>query len=435
MAGPGLDITDIVLSAGSSVAVVGMAKNCGKTVALGAILEGVATRGIPVGVASAGRDGEDVDAVTMLPKPPIWLPEGALFATAERLAAKARAPIEPVAATRHTSALGRLLVYRAIARGKVEVGGGNSAAAAHDAVALMRRLGARFVAIDGAAGRKFSCAPSLVEATVLATGAALAATMEGVVRRTTRAVRTLTVPEWMCPAGAEALSAPLSHRDVVFIRGDASSRRIVVPSVLARADEVARALTEDVETVLLGGALTGGFLRAILKRGRASGLTVVVRDATRILVEPGDLDRFWSAGGQVAAVHPVRLVAVTTNPTAPDGRLLDPAALLDGVAHAVAPVPAFDVVAGIARNLPAAGEAGPAMPNRSGAGGRIGVHGAPAAPAALAAPAAAFDTATDTAIVAAVAAGAGRKGASDHGPGRLAVPRDDEEPPREGGVA
>lgn len=361
-----------------------------------------------MGVASAGRDGEDVDAVTMLPKPPIWLPRGALFATAERLASKARTPIEPVAATRHTSALGRLVVYRALAPGTVEVGGGNSAAAARDAIVLMRELGARFVAIDGAAGRKFSCAPSLVEATVLATGAALAETMDGVVRRTAHAVRALTIPGWHSRATVRALDGTFSRRDVVLVRRDGSCSRLLVPSVLLRADEVASAVTEDLDAVLIGGALTSNFLRALLKRGRSSGLTVVVRDATRILAEPGDMERFWSAGGKLAAVHPVNLVAVTTNPTAPDGRLFDPALFLDRMARAVAPIPTFDVVAGFARNSPVVSGAGMAAgagkPCRSGAGRHV-------------------------------VAAAGPEGASSEAFSCQAITCDDAELPREGGVA
>ncbi|MGE5586884.1 MAG: hypothetical protein ACM3ZO_01510 [Clostridia bacterium] len=352
MAGLKPNIADIVLAAGSSVAVVGMAKNCGKTVTLGAILQGLAARGIPVGVASAGRDGEEVDAVTMLPKPPISLPMGALFATAEHLAARARARVEPVASTRHASALGRLVVYRTLTPGTVEIGGGNSVAAARDAIALMRQLGARFVAIDGAAGRKFSCAPSLVEATVLATGAALAETVDGATRRSAHTVRILTVPGWDARAAGRLGGGPLSRCDVVLVRRDGSLGRLSVPSVLLRADELAGAVTEDFEAVVIGGALTSGFLRALLRRGRALGLTVVVRDATRILAETVDIERFWSAGGRLAAMHPIRLVAVTANPTAPDGRRFDSALFLDKLGQAVAPVPAFDVVAGTARVPP-----------------------------------------------------------------------------------
>ncbi|MEW5865328.1 MAG: hypothetical protein AB1774_00575 [Bacillota bacterium] len=345
-------LADIVLSSGSSVAVVGMAKNCGKTVTLGAIVASVGARGIPVGVASAGRDGEATDAVTMLPKPPILLPGGALVATAEKLAPRAQASLEPMAVTRHASALGRLVVYRVRSAGAVEVAGGNNASAASDAVTIMRRLGARFVAIDGAAGRRFSCAPSLVEATVLATGAVLAETMEGVVRRTAHAVDVLTTAGWESPLKECVRAEELSHRDVLLFDTEGEVRRLTVPSVLLRADEIAQAVAGGVDTILLGGALTGSFVRALLRHGKASGLTVVARDATRILAGSGDLVRFWSRGGQVAVMHPVRLVAVTTNPTAPDGRLFDPHVFLDRIARALAPIPAFDVVAGESRNVP-----------------------------------------------------------------------------------
>lgn len=328
-----------------------MAKNCGKTVTLSAILASVGAKGIPVGVASAGRDGEETDAVTTMPKPPISLPAGALVATAEQLAPRAQALLEPVAVTRHASALGRLIVYRVRAAGAVEVAGGNSAQAAKDAIDVMRRLGARFVAIDGAAGRKFSCAPSLVETTVLATGAALAETIEQVARRTAHAVDVLTTAGWESRLAECVRSEKLSHRDVLLFGAEGEVRRLTVPSVLLRADEVAQAVAGGVHTILLGGALTGGFVRALLRHGKASALTVVVHDATRILASPRDLARFRSRGGKAAVMYPVRLVAVTTNPTAPDGRLFDPRVFLDSMARALAPIPVFDVVAGEVRSV------------------------------------------------------------------------------------
>ena len=98
---PSLDETtrlaDIAISSGArSIAVIGLAKNSGKTVTLNAIIKGAQASGISVGVASAGRDGEKLDALTGLPKPKIALQKGTLVATAERLAMSATASLEPL---------------------------------------------------------------------------------------------------------------------------------------------------------------------------------------------------------------------------------------------------------------------------------------------------------------------------------------------------
>src|ERR1700722_7427952 len=70
----------------SRVALVGLAKNTGKTVALGAILEELAQEGKCVGVTSVGRDGEEHDVIdNRIEKPPVRLRAGSLVASTDSL--------------------------------------------------------------------------------------------------------------------------------------------------------------------------------------------------------------------------------------------------------------------------------------------------------------------------------------------------------------
>ena len=76
-----MPFTDQILRYGSC-AVVGMAKNCGKTVVLNHILSGLHGK-TRLAVTSIGVDGEKTDAITATAKPEIMLGEGMLFATSE----------------------------------------------------------------------------------------------------------------------------------------------------------------------------------------------------------------------------------------------------------------------------------------------------------------------------------------------------------------
>ena len=152
-------LADIVMSSdAANIAVIGLAKNSGKTVALNALINGAQASGSRIGVTSSGRDGEKLDAVTNLPKPKILLQRGMLVATAEKLAMDATASLEPLIKTRHVSILGRLIVYRVCAPGNIEVASGNKASVVKNVVQIMRHLGAELIVIDGAAGRRFSSA-------------------------------------------------------------------------------------------------------------------------------------------------------------------------------------------------------------------------------------------------------------------------------------
>ena len=79
-----MDLAGLVLDDGvKSVAIVGTAKNVGKTVTMNHLLSKLAGRGLVVGLVSSGRDGETTDCFTGEPKPSVVPPEGAWIATAE----------------------------------------------------------------------------------------------------------------------------------------------------------------------------------------------------------------------------------------------------------------------------------------------------------------------------------------------------------------
>lgn len=64
-----------------SVALVGLAKNAGKTECLNHVLRMLASKGTRTAVTSIGVDGESTDAVSATRKPEITLFEGTVFVT------------------------------------------------------------------------------------------------------------------------------------------------------------------------------------------------------------------------------------------------------------------------------------------------------------------------------------------------------------------
>lgn len=349
-------LADIVISSGAcNIAVIGLAKNSGKTVALNAIIKGAQASGIRIGVASSGRDGENLDAVTHLPKPRITLQKGSLVATTERLAMSATASLEPLIKTKHVSVLGKLIIYRVSSPGMVEVASGNRASVVGNITGLMRHLGAELIVIDGAAGRRFSSAPSLADTTILSTGAVVAPTLDGVVSATAHAVEILTTKEWSDSRRQSFNPEALTNQDVTILSPGAVGKQaqtLKVESVLVSVTEIIRQLPGPGSTLVLGGALPGNLLRSLAACRMASGSTVVVRDATRILATHRDISLFKSRGGRIQVFNKIRLAAITTNPISPDGRMFDAETLLDAVANTVKPIPVVDVIAGKSRNLP-----------------------------------------------------------------------------------
>ncbi|TVQ19713.1 MAG: hypothetical protein EA382_16050, partial [Spirochaetaceae bacterium] len=132
------------------IAVVGLAKNAGKTTTLNALTAQASGAGMRVAICSIGRDGEREDILTRLPKPAITVPSGSYCVTTDRLAGGLEL-IEPID---QTGVLGRPGVYRCPAgsgpHGRtVELVGMNRITVARAALSVLDRL-TDLVFIDGA---------------------------------------------------------------------------------------------------------------------------------------------------------------------------------------------------------------------------------------------------------------------------------------------
>lgn len=364
--------SDVIASSRlSTVAVVGMAKNCGKTTVLAAMIRDAAALGVRLGVTSAGRDGEAFDAVTGLAKPPIWLPTGALVVTAEDTLARSRAKLTSVCRTGRVTNAGELVAYEVAEPGNVEVIGPNHEAIAAEMVELLKSLGARTVFVDGAADRVFSAAPAVSQAVVLATGAALSENMDEVLGMTQATMRVLSLPHFRREAlatqsqtidgfagdsiASEGLAMPgyatthdfaadgcgetaASVRAAVYTEStvleamrelriaaiDHDGRTAWFPgrTALGQADKVAAMVTGETRLLAIGRAAPGSLLSALVTRTRRLGIPlsrfeIVVKDPTRIAMDPHEVVRYLGLGGRISVLEPQRILALTVNPTSP----------------------------------------------------------------------------------------------------------------------
>ncbi len=157
-----------------SLAVVGVGKNAGKSVVVGALCTASTLAGVPFALCSIGRDGEATDAFDGAPKPRHFLRAGTLFATALALVPRSPAA-EIVAVTPEISAIGPLVVARARAAGYVEIVGPPRASSLRRLVETLAAR-ARFVLIDGAIDR-IAALRGGDDAIVVAVGAANAPTL------------------------------------------------------------------------------------------------------------------------------------------------------------------------------------------------------------------------------------------------------------------
>lgn len=313
----------------TSVSIVGLAKNVGKTVTLNRIIDEAQGLRLTLGLLSTGRDGERLDVLTRTDKPPIYAPAGCLVVTARQCLARAQADLEIVEATDFSTPWGPLAVARVRRGGEVEVAGINQTAYLTELFPALWRLGAELVIVDGAFDRQASAAPHLTDGLILATGAALSPDMAKAVERTYHAVCRYNLPPAATPL------PPLSWF---------TERQL---------GRLADGLWEPAATVeghpadgwAVGGALTPALLSDLLAN-TVEGGHIIVHDGTRVFLESADFTALRRKAVTLSVMVPARLLAVTANPWAPAGPSFPAKEFYEALTETLAPIPVFDLVAG-----------------------------------------------------------------------------------------
>ena len=303
---------------GGSLAVVGMAKNAGKTVTISYLLAQAATHGLRTGLTSTGLDGETTDSFYLLPKPEVWLPAGSLFATARASLSRGSARLELLVGTGLRNPMGEIVIARVRQEGTGEISGPETCS---DLVKVISLLSGEvdLVLVDGALDRVAASAPSVTGGAVLATGAVVASDVEGVVRETVYQARVLMLPP------CSSLSA--EEKQVISAGKIAVSTEegVVVLPLETAVDgplEILDYLTPHCK-LLLGGAFTdqlGQLLLGVTRR--MDKLMVIVRDGTRIFVGSHLWQQMERSQLTVRVLEPINLVAVSVNPVDIRGRQL-----------------------------------------------------------------------------------------------------------------
>jgi hypothetical protein len=311
------------------LALVGLAKNTGKTVALAALLSELQAQGRHVGVTSVGRDGEEHDVIDFrIAKPRIELVVGSLVATTDVLLRASGLPHELLEETGVRTPLGQVLIARLRGPGAVEVAGPSAAEDVRAVSDAMLAHGAEQVLIDGAIDRRAASSPDVADGLLISTGAVLDRDVEEVVRQTAEAVELVRLP--LVEDGYEALHLPPRF------------------ALTAEGEEAAALLDAhaNVRMLLVSGALPDRFLGHLLHAAhrRHRELVVVVADPTKVFLAGRGPAWYRAQGIEIQTLRTTELKAITVNPVAPQSHRFDSARLRALLADRIEDVPILDVL-------------------------------------------------------------------------------------------
>jgi hypothetical protein len=348
------------------LALVGLAKNTGKTQTLTTILAEHARSGVPIGVTSIGRDGEAHDVIdARIDKPAIRLPKGGLVASTDALLRASGLAHERLQPTGMRTPLGEVVIARLSEPGAVEVAGPSAAEDVREVSDAMLDLGAAQVLIDGSIDRRAASSPAVADGLVMATGAVLGEDVEQVLAATIDAVELVRLPvTGLAGAANTASGAGASDSGAMADSGnhggesdtndaaDSDAAPVTIPGQVALSAEsvqIAALLREHprARTFIVEGALGEGLLRGLIGARRewaGRELRIVAHDPTRVFLAehgPG-----WHArqGVRIEVMQTIDLRAITVNPVAPQSHRLDSERLREAIVTAIPDVPVLDVL-------------------------------------------------------------------------------------------
>jgi hypothetical protein len=315
------------------LALVGLAKNTGKTVALAALLSELQSAGKRVGVTSVGRDGEQHDVIDFrIEKPLVRLPAGALVATTDSLLSASGLPHEIAERTGMRTPLGEVLIAVLNGPGAVEIAGPSASAEVRAVSDAMLALGAEQVLIDGAIDRRAASSPEVSDALVMSTGAILSEDLEVLVARTRDAVELVRLASVSGAGTGAAGRVELSSGFVL------SAQPADVAALLAEHPEA--------QTLEVAGALPEAFVKDLAAAARRADreLTLHVGDPTRAFFSDRGPRHYARQGIRIEALRTIDLRALTVNPLAPRSHSFESSALRRALGEAIPDLPVFDVM-------------------------------------------------------------------------------------------
>lgn len=327
-----------------SLSIVGLAKNTGKTECLNYVLKRLEGSGRRIALTSIGVDGEKVDIVTGTSKPETELYESLIFITSEKHYHQRRLTSEILEVSERSTALGRLVIARALSRGKVMFSGPADTMWLKHLIGKMDAYGIDTTIVDGAISRLSPGSPAITESMILNTGAAVSANIPNLISHTKFVHELINLPEYR---GMNSLMDSLrdnlltKRHGLYALSADGYIHDLNIPSVFLLGDN-SHELFEHGNTLYVTGAVSDKVLDYIRLQKAFKNTRLIIRDFTRLFVKPETYRSFITAGHTIEVLLRTKLLAVCVNPVSPSGYVLNSEELCAGLSQALG-VPVYDI--------------------------------------------------------------------------------------------
>ena len=302
-----------------SLSIVGLDKNTGKTVCLNYLLRRLDELRVSTAVTSIGVDGEQVDSVFATAKPEIRLYGGMQFVTSEQHYLRRQLVSRILAVDERRTALGRLVTAEVVVPGKILLSGAATTGVLRQQIAQARDRGVQLTVVDGALSRLSLASPTVTEAMILATGAAVSPNLKILVSKTRFVFNLIKLPE--VPGNAKENLQNIES-GLWGVDSDGLPHDLGIASVFL-LDKYEGDLFRFGTTLFASGAVSDKLLRFLASRPNAKDIVLIARDFTKLFITPEAYAEYTRRGGRLQVLQRSNLEAICFNPTSPLGYRLD----------------------------------------------------------------------------------------------------------------
>lgn len=324
-----------------SLSIVGLEKNTGKTVCLNYVLRRLNEVGARAAITSIGVDGEQTDSVYATAKPEVTLYEGMQFITSEKHYLQRRLVSQLLEVDSQRTSLGQLVTGEVLCRGKILLSGAASSEKLRSQIDHFKEQGMELTIVDGALSRLSLASPTVTDAMILATGAAVSLHLPQLISRTKFLHQLINLPEVDA-----TMRQRLSHitQGIWAIDGDGQPHDFHIASVflLGRGDN-----QDDLfrygTTLFVSGAVSTQLVKYLASQKQIKDITLIVRDFTKFFVTPEVYAEYIRRGGTMLVLQQSKLLAITFNPTSPTGYTMPSRETCEKLSEALG-TPVYDVM-------------------------------------------------------------------------------------------
>ena len=208
------------------------------------------------------------------------------------------------------------MIIEAITEGLALVAGPSTISEMKKLILLIEEYNVIKILIDGALFRKSIASFKIADAAILSTGASYHKSMNKVVDDTALLLKELTLPE--IPRELAELLC-LEEKSVVI---DENNNKTVIDleTLLNNEGIVKTHLNSNSRYLYVAGALSNKLIQTIIdKRFELEDLTIIVKDATHIIVDVGYLEKLKLTNTKILVLNKINLLLLTYNPYSPFG--------------------------------------------------------------------------------------------------------------------